>query len=187
MTFGPPVWTTDRRILRCVRKGAADVEDKPLAQPLRFELFVKVNRAPADVFALLADVQDGEPLPTTAGVRMAKIPRGPTTIGTRWHEEVRLLPAWWMVVESTVTEVDAPRSLGMDFRSGWFTGHLTYTIEAAPGGSVLHQHKVVHLRSGLRPFARLVDRGLRRRLVQRLCDIQDYLDCHRGPSSPHHR
>ncbi|MGE5289788.1 MAG: hypothetical protein ACM3ML_21890 [Micromonosporaceae bacterium] len=53
---------------------------------------------------------------TGAGIRMTKIPPGPTAAGTRWHEQVRLVPGLWMPVDSVVTEFGEPVLLGTNFR-----------------------------------------------------------------------
>jgi hypothetical protein len=95
-------------------------------------LWVAIGRPPAAVFAFLVDVQEHEPIPRRAAIRMTKIPAGPTAAGTRWHEQVRLMPGWWMTVDSVVTDIDEPAVLGMDFRSSWCTGHLTYTHRGHP-------------------------------------------------------
>ena len=133
-------------------------------------------RPPAEVFAFLADVQEHEPIPRGAAIRMTKIPPGPTAVGTRWQERVRLLPGCWMRVDSVVTEIDDPAVLSMDFRSTWCTGHLTYTIEATPQGSILHQRETLVPRSPLRPLTAWVDAGLRPRLLTRLAEIRALLE-----------
>ena len=56
-----------------------------------FDLSVMIRRPAAEVFALLADIQDAEPLPRRATLRMEKDPSDPTAVGTRWHEAVRIL------------------------------------------------------------------------------------------------
>ena len=107
---------------------------------------------------------------------MTKIPPGPTAVGTRWHERVKLMPGWWMRVDSVVTEIDQPAVLGMDFRSIWCTGHLTYAIEATAEGSILHQRETLLPRWPLRPLATWGDAGLRPRLLARLVEIQALLE-----------
>jgi hypothetical protein len=107
----------------------------------RFDLSVAIGRRPADVYAFLADVQDAEPLPRRAAVRMVKDPPGPTRVGTVWREAVRLVPGLWLHVDSVVTEAQPPHRLGMDARSPWFTGHLTYEVKPAEDGSVLRQRE----------------------------------------------
>jgi hypothetical protein len=41
-----------------------------------------IRRPAAEVFALIADIQDAEPLPRRAALRMEKDPSGPTAVGT---------------------------------------------------------------------------------------------------------
>jgi hypothetical protein len=43
---------------------------------------ITVRRPPEAVFALLADIQDVEPIPQRARVEMVKEPTGPTRVGT---------------------------------------------------------------------------------------------------------
>jgi hypothetical protein len=154
----------------------AEPRDDSPGRPLSFELSVAIRRLPAEVFAFLADVQDHEPIPRRAAVRMTKIPPGPTAAGTRWHEQVKLMPGWWMRVDSRVTQIDEPAVLGMDFRSIWCTGHLAYTIQATPQGSILHQRETLLPRWPLRPLGAWVDAGLRPRLLTRLADIRALLE-----------
>jgi len=135
---------------------AAPCDERP-GRPLAFDLSVTIGRPPAVVFTFFADVQEHEPIPRGAGIRMTKIPPGPTAAGTRWQEQVRLMPGCWMRVDSVVTEIDQPAVLGMDFRSIWCTGHLTYTVEATPEGSILQQRETLRPRWPLRPLAAWVD------------------------------
>jgi hypothetical protein len=87
-----------------------------------FDLSVSIRRPPSAVFAFLANIQDAEPIPRSAAIRMAKAPAGPTSIGARWHEWVRLAPRCWLHVESVATYVKELRRLAMDFQSRWLTG-----------------------------------------------------------------
>jgi hypothetical protein len=66
-----------------------------------FDLSVRIRRPAPDVFALLADIQDAEPLPRRATLRMEKEPTGPTAVGTRWHEAVRIIPGYWLHIETS--------------------------------------------------------------------------------------
>src|SRR5512132_3330658 len=81
------------------------------------DLAIDVLRSPEAVYALLADIQDAEPIPRNAVVRMIKDPAGPTTVGTQWHEYVSLAPGCWLHIESVVTEANEPTRLGMDFHN----------------------------------------------------------------------
>jgi hypothetical protein len=64
----------------------------PTGAGLAFDLSVRIRRPAPEVFPLLADIQDAEPLPRRATLRMVKDPSGPTAVGTRWHEAVRIAP-----------------------------------------------------------------------------------------------
>ena len=151
----------------------------------RFDLSIAIRRQPADVFAFLADIQDAEPIPRRAAVKMVKKPSGPTAVGTRWHERVRMAPALWLHIESVVTEIAQPSRLGMDFHSHWFAGHLTYEIQAEAGGSVLCQHETLQPRGPVRWLERFIEPYLRRQLVRRLRDIQLLLERGTTPESAH--
>jgi hypothetical protein len=102
----------------------------------RFDLSVAIRRPPSAVFALLADIQNAEPIPRRATVRMIKRAYGPTIVGTRWHAWVRVAPGCWLHIESVVSDVEQPIHLGLDLHSRWFTGHLAYDIEPVADGSV---------------------------------------------------
>jgi hypothetical protein len=47
-----------------------------------FDLSVMIRRPAAEVLALIAEIQDAEPLPRRAALRMEKDPSGPTAVGT---------------------------------------------------------------------------------------------------------
>lgn len=147
------------------------------------DLAITIRRPPRAVFDLLADIQDVEPIPRGADIEMRKDPPGPTRVGTRWHERVRLAPGCWLSVESVVTELREPAVLGMEFRSRPWRGHLTYEIEAVPGGrSVLHHRETLKLRRPLRLLTALIGRQLEAHVAQRLRDIRDVLEV--GSAAP---
>lgn len=144
-----------------------------------FDLSVAIKRPPRTVFALLTDIQDAEPIPRSAAVRMTKEPTGPTKAGTRWHEWVRVAPRCWMHIESVATLVEEPYLLAMDFESRWLTGHLAYEIEPAAEGSILHQRETVRPRALQRWSSPVIERRMRPRLTERLEDIKNILEA--GP------
>jgi hypothetical protein len=163
------------RLARRTRGGPPPTDHAPQT-PLEFDLSVPVRRPAAAVYALLADVQEAEPLPRTAGVRLSKTPSGPTHEGTRWHEQVRVMPGVWMRIESAATDTAPPHALGMDFSATWFAGRLDYEIRDSPDGSVLRQRETLRLRGPLAPFATQVDARLRPRLLDRLADVRDAIE-----------
>ena len=146
----------------------------------RFDLSMTTTRPAAAVNELLADIQDAEPIPRRARVTMVKEPSGPTGVGTRWHERVRLGPGWWLTVDSVVTEADEPHRLGMDFHSRWFTGHLTYDVLTAGHGSLLRQRETLRPRVLRRVLVPVLERRLGPRLEQRLVDLTQLLEDRHG-------
>jgi hypothetical protein len=145
------------------------------------DLSVMIRRPPSEVFALLADIQETEPLPRRAVVRMEKGPAGQTAVGTRWHEAVRLAPGCWFRIESIVTELEPPRRLGMDFSTRWFGGHLSYEIEPTPDGCILHHRETLRPRALLPWLSAIIAPQLRPHIVERLADIRDLLEMPEGP------
>lgn len=148
----------------------------------RFEMSVAIGRPPADVYAFLAEIQDAEPIPRRATIRMVKDPIGRTAAGTVWHESVRFAPGLWLHVDSVVTDAHRPRRLGMDFHSRWFTGHLDYEIAPAAGGSVLRQREELVPRRLIRPLRRVIARQLQPRLQERLDEIRGLLEGRQPPA-----
>ncbi len=112
---------------------------------------------------------------------MVKEPSGRTALGTRWHEQVRMVPGLWLYIESVVTEVAEPSRLGMDFHSGWFAGHLTYEIQADAGGSLLRQQETLQPRGPVLWLEKIIEPYLRRQLLRRLQDIRQLLE---GETTP---
>ncbi len=141
-----------------------------------FASSVEIRRPPADVYAFLADVQEAEPIPRYANVRMAKEPDGRTSVGTRWHEQVRLLPGCWLHVESVVTEVEEPVRLGMDFSSRWFAGHMVYELTPTADGCVLRQREVIRPCGSMALLGGFLGRSRRRHVEERLQDIKAVLE-----------
>jgi hypothetical protein len=149
------------------------------------DLSIAVRRPPEAVFALLADIQDVEPIPRRAHVVMTKEPVGPTRLGTRWHERVRLAPGCWLSVESVVTELHPPTLIGIDFASRPWSGHLTYVVEPQGSvGSVLHHQETLRVRGLLTPLTTPIGRQLRTHIQQRLLDLKQVLE---EGSAPHLR
>ena len=148
------------------------------------DLCVEIPVPARAVYALLADIQDAEPIPRRAAVRMAKEPTGVTTIGTRWHEAVKFAPGLWMHVDSVVTDALEPHRLAMDFESIWWSGNLSYDIEATSSGNLLHHRELLRPTLILRPLTGLIERRLRVRIEERLHDIRDVLVDGRRATDP---
>ncbi|MGS2808494.1 SRPBCC family protein [Nocardia sp. MW-W600-9] len=141
-----------------------------------FDLAVVIRRSPAAVFAFLADIQDFEPIPRRATVRLVKEPVGPTTPGTRWHEWVTVARGCRLHIENAVSEVWEPHRLRIEFHSAWFAGHLTYDLEPTAEGTILHHRETLRPRTLLRWLTPWIERRLRPHLVERLADIKTILE-----------
>ncbi len=142
-----------------------------------YDLSITIRKPPEAVYAVLADVQDyihvvpGSPIP-----EMEKIPPGPTSVGTRWREVVRLLPFLTMTMWSEATEVVPGRRLLETFHGPWMTGRIAYEVEPTVNGSVLRQRETLTAHGPLRLVAGRMDRMLRPRLVARLEAIRNLLE-----------
>jgi hypothetical protein len=148
----------------------------PTGAGLAFDLSVRIRRPAPEVFPLLADIQDAEPLPRRATLRMVKDPSGPTAVGTRWHEAVRIAPGCWLRIENIVTEMEPPARLSIDFTTRSFGGHLTYEIETTQDGCVLHHRETLRPPASLPWLPAVIAPPLRRHVAERLDDIRAYAE-----------
>ena len=136
------------------------------------DLSIAIRQPPEAVYAVLADVQDyihgpGSPVP-----EMEKIPPGPTVVGTRWREVVRLLPFLTMTVWTEVTDVVPGQRLSLAFRGPWMTGRIRYDFEPTTDGSILHHRETLTPHGPLRLVAGPMDRVFKPQLLGRLEDIR---------------
>lgn len=147
-----------------------------------YDISISIRRPPAAVFATLADIQRyvgaGSPVP-----EMEKIPDGPTVVGTRWREVVRVAPHLTMTIWSEVTTIEADRLLAESFRGPWMHGTLRYTIEPTPTGCVVRQEQTITPIGPLRLGTRVMDRMFRPRVAARLESIRDGLEGEWGTSA----
>ncbi len=128
---------------------------------MRFDYSVTIRRPPRAVFAMLADVQDWGKAERAALVPvMETVTPGPTRVGTRWHEVIRLAPHITMTVWSEVVGIEQDCLLDERFWAWWMRGRLEYTVTPTDGGAVLRQRERLEPRG---PF-RLVDTLIARQL-----------------------
>jgi hypothetical protein len=140
------------------------------------DISVTINRPPAIVYAVLADIQlyihaPGSPVP-----EMEKIPAGETAVGTRWREVIRLAPFVRMTIWSEVTALEVDRRLEERFRGPGFAGTLIYMIERGGDGCVLRQRQTITPRGPLRFMAGMMARMFRPRVTARLEAIRDGIE-----------
>ena len=143
---------------------------------MEYDLSVTIGRPPEAVWSVLTEIQDYIHAPGSPVPEMEKIPSGPTKVGTRWREVVRLAPGVTMTMWSQVIAIEPNHRLEESFRGPWMSGVLRYTIAPRDGGSVLRQRETVTPHGPLRLVAPLMDRMLGPRLVVRLQDIRTLLE-----------
>ena len=148
-----------------------------------FDLSVTIKRPPEAVYAVLADIQKYI-VPGSSVPEMEKVPAGPTKVGTRWREVVRLIPHLTMTMWSEVTALEPGRRLDETFRGPWMTGQLSYTVAPSDGGSILRQRETLTPHGPLRVVGRQMHGMLRPRLVARLASIRTLLEA--AASDPKH-
>ena len=142
---------------------------------VEFDLSVTVRRRPDEVLAFVADVQrygDHSPLVP----EMEKIPDGPTRVGTRWREVVRLAPGLRMTVWSEVVSYEPTECLVESFHAGRMGGRLAYTVTPIPGGMLFRQRETLTPKGPLRLFDAQIAGMLGPNLTARLQAIRDQLD-----------
>lgn len=144
---------------------------------MQFDLSVKIRRTPTEALAFMADIQRYNDDGTGSRVPvMEKIPAGPTRVGTRWREVVRVAPFLRMTIWSEVTAYEPARRLAESFRSSWMSGVLEYTVEPTADGTLLRQRETLTPRGPLRLLDGLIARPLRPNLVGRLEEIRALLE-----------
>lgn len=144
---------------------------------MNFDIAVKVRRPPAVVLAFFVDIQDHvDPSPSSPVPELEKIPAGPTVVGTRWREVVRMAPGVRMTVWSEVAALEPDRRMTETFWSSWMRGTLDYTVAADGDGTLLRQRETLTPKGPLRLFDRPIAAMLRPAVTRRLADIRDLLE-----------
>ncbi len=143
---------------------------------MQYDESVVIARSPSEVFAFLADVQEHAVGPGSPVAEMEKIPPGPTGVGTRWREVVRLGHRFRMTMWGEVTALVPERLLALRFWGGSMRGTLVYTVRPDDGHAVLRQQESMQTVGWLRPFGWVVGRALLPRLHERLLSIRDQLE-----------
>ncbi len=150
-----------------------------------FDLSVTIRRPVHVVYAFLADIQDHlDRSPSSPVPELEKIPPGPTVVGTRWREVVRMAPGIRMTVWSEATAVEPDRRLTLAFTSAWMRGTLDYTVAATDDGTLLRQQETLTPKGILRLIDRPIAAMLGRAIVARLEDIRTLLEADAGATVP---
>jgi uncharacterized protein YndB with AHSA1/START domain len=143
---------------------------------LEFEFEAIIRRPPEDVFAFFRDVHRHAEKSRGLIPVLRKLSPGPVNVGTRYHEEVRLLPFVRGRIETEVTELDPPRRLGCRFVAMGMCGELTYRCELVEGGTRLSQRQTLKTAGLMRLAAPAIRALFSRAASRRLQGIKEYLD-----------
>jgi uncharacterized protein YndB with AHSA1/START domain len=143
---------------------------------LEFEFGAVIRRPPEDVFAFFRDVDRHAEKSKDLVPVYRKLTPGPVDIGTRYHEEVRLLPLIRGKIENEVTELDPPRRLAYRFVALGMNGELTYDLQPVEEGTRLSQRQSLCPAGPMRLAAPAIRALFSRAVSRRLQGIKEYLD-----------
>jgi hypothetical protein len=187
------------RRVRGWRRPATDRGAAGDVPQVSFDERIEVRCPAAAAFDLLANVDRYATGPGSPVAAMARSPRGPTTVGTRFREVIRLGPLGRFTVWSEVLTLDRPRCLEERFQGPGMHGYLRYTLTAGDAGRTVLRQQQTFVVTG--PLAALQVWGIRRawrpRASARLRAIRDLLETtalrqedvrgHRGSSATRQR
>ncbi len=145
---------------------------------MQFEVTATINRPVANVFAFFRDIEryagkSGSVVPV-----YDKLTPGPTDVGTRYHEVVRLSP--WHTIEN-MSEIAAMRpnshlALRFWFTNGRMHGDLSYDFAETENGTHVIQRQTLFLAGWPRLFQLLVRQMFMRQIRRRMIAIQFILE-----------
>ena len=143
-----------------------------------FEVGAFIQRPIAEVFAFFRDIERYAGRAGSVVPVYDKLTPGPTGVGTRYREVIRLTPWHTMENESELTEFEPPTRLASRFwfRSGLLYGDLAYDLAPSNGGTCVTQRQTLELRGWLRPLRPFIRLTFARRLRWRMATIKRLLE-----------
>jgi len=141
-----------------------------------FELSIKIQRSPSDVFTFLRDKDKYPHKKDSPVLSLEKTTPNPPGIGTHYREVVQMLPFFRGEILSEITRFEESKFLEEDFEGAGMEGHLAYQFLPEGNGTKLIQRETIHCRGLLRIFEPIVKLTLLRRLRERLEDIKEVLE-----------
>jgi hypothetical protein len=149
-----------------------------------FEFRAVIDCSPTEVFAFFRDVdrhagQEGSVVPV-----YEKVTSGPTGIGTRYREVIRLLPYITAEMHTEVTCYRPERCLAYCFSGLGMDGSLEYEFETAGPGTRVLQRQSLHPRGLLVLLSPLIKLLFSWVAGRRLEEIKDLLESTAGGSGP---
>ena len=141
-----------------------------------FEFRAVIERPPAEVFAFFRDVdqhagQEGSVVPV-----YDKVTSGPTGVGTRYREVIRLLPGITAEMRSEITRYEPERCLGYQFSGLGMDGDLAYEFEDVGPGTLVVQQQCLRPHGLLSLLGPLIKLAFSRVAGDRLHDIKALLE-----------
>lgn len=137
---------------------------------MNYDNEIVVRAAPEVVYDIVAEPQ--KYAPPSVVPELVKVSSGPTRVGTRWREAVRLAPLVMLRTQTEAVAVDAPRLLTLAWKGPWMHGQLTYLLTACPEGTRFRQQETMATEGPLRLIDGWVGRSLAGRLTSRMNDIR---------------
>ena len=143
---------------------------------MNFEFRAVIARPLADVFAFFRDLdqhagQEGSVVPV-----YDKVTPGPTGVGTRYREVIRLLPGLTAEMWSEITAYEPERRLAYRFSGMGMDGLLDYEFEATGEGTLIVQRQSLHPRGLLNLLNPLIKPAFSRAAGNRLEGIKHLLE-----------
>lgn len=140
---------------------------------MKFTNTVTVERAPADVFAFLAEFEN-IPQWNYAIARTWKVSDGPVGVGSTYHQE-RLVPNHTEEAFH-VTEFEPDRRLAIDGTLGPFTARLTYQLDPSGEATVITNEVDLHASGPARLVAPLATTNIKNSVAANLNVLKRLLE-----------
>jgi uncharacterized protein YndB with AHSA1/START domain len=140
---------------------------------MKFDNVVTINRAPAEVFAYLAQFEN-IPAWNYAISETRKVTTGPVDVGTRYRQ-VRTLPSR-SEEEFEVAEFEPDRRLSVDGDLGPFHGRVTYVLDADGETTTLTNTMELEASGAMSLVAKLATRNVRTAVAANLNVLKELLE-----------
>jgi len=142
---------------------------------------ISIQRPPEAVFEFLANIQDVQQEEGSPVLALELTTTGPTRVGSRYREVVRMLPFFKGEILSEITAFEPPRALEMAWTGPGMRGTDRYELAVVQGGTRLDHHKLTAFTGVLRVLEPIMRRALIPRLEDRLVGIKRLLEESQNP------
>ena len=143
---------------------------------MNFEFRAVIACPLAEVFAFFRDMDQQARQEDSVVPVYDKVTPGPTGVGTRYREVVRLLPGLTAEIRSEITAFEPERHLAYRFSGLGMDGVLNYYLEATELGTLVVQRQSLYPRGLLKLFNPLIEAAFSRAAGGRLQGIKALLE-----------